>query len=117
MSFTFHNRNGILFYLFQVSYVSTCKCLSDKKEYPSFLRTVPSDAFQATAMARIVSHFHWVFLGALQDDDDYGKQGIAQFAEEVENKGHCLDLIETIPNIEEVDKINLLVEIFLHSER
>uniref|UniRef100_A0A8C4R177 Receptor ligand binding region domain-containing protein n=1 Tax=Eptatretus burgeri TaxID=7764 RepID=A0A8C4R177_EPTBU len=84
--------NGILLSLFQVSYTSTCKCLSDKKEYPSFLRTVPSDAFQATAMARIVSHFHWVFLGALQDDDDYGKQGIAQFDRSCTNN-HRLAII------------------------
>uniref|UniRef100_A0A8C4Q2I4 G-protein coupled receptors family 3 profile domain-containing protein n=1 Tax=Eptatretus burgeri TaxID=7764 RepID=A0A8C4Q2I4_EPTBU len=67
----------------------------------------------ATAMARIVSHFNWVFLGALQDDDDYGKQGIAQFVKEVENKGHCLDFIETIPNVDEVDKINLLVSVIV----
>ena len=69
-------------------------------------------------MARIVSHFHWVFLGALQDDYEYGKQGIAQFVKEVENNGHCLDFIETIPNVEELDKINLLgEETVLYSER
>uniref|UniRef100_A0A8C4N8T5 G-protein coupled receptors family 3 profile domain-containing protein n=1 Tax=Eptatretus burgeri TaxID=7764 RepID=A0A8C4N8T5_EPTBU len=93
----------------QISYAATCKCLSDKKEYPSFFRTIPSDAFQATAMARIVSHFHWVFLGALQDDYDYGKQGIAQFAKEVENKGHCLDFIETIPNNRILTKVSVIV--------
>uniref|UniRef100_A0A8C4QQQ6 G-protein coupled receptors family 3 profile domain-containing protein n=1 Tax=Eptatretus burgeri TaxID=7764 RepID=A0A8C4QQQ6_EPTBU len=77
------------FYIPQVIiYTATCKCLSDKKEYPSFLRTVPSDAFQATAMARVVSHFQWIFIGALQNNDDYGQQGIAQFANEVENIGH-----------------------------
>uniref|UniRef100_UPI00358E54B7 extracellular calcium-sensing receptor-like n=1 Tax=Myxine glutinosa TaxID=7769 RepID=UPI00358E54B7 len=93
-----------------VSYAATCKCLSDKNEYPSFLRTVPSDAFQSTAMARLVSHFHWDFVGALQNDDDYGKQGIAQFANEAENKGHCLDFIETLPNVDEVDKMRKLGE-------
>uniref|UniRef100_UPI00358E2AEC extracellular calcium-sensing receptor-like n=1 Tax=Myxine glutinosa TaxID=7769 RepID=UPI00358E2AEC len=98
-------------YVPQVSYAATCKCLSDKNEYPSFLRTVPSDAFQSTAMARLVSHFHWDFVGALQNDDDYGKQGIAQFANEAENKGHCLDFIETLPNVDEVDKMRKLGEV------
>ena len=46
-------RLGRLFKVPQISYLSTAVLLSDKKEYPYFFRTVPSDIHQARAILKV----------------------------------------------------------------
>ncbi|XP_053314632.1 vomeronasal type-2 receptor 1-like [Spea bombifrons] len=97
-----------LYYFPQVGYASSCSVLSDKFQFPSFLRTIPSDIAQSKGIAELVTYFGWTWVGTIAADDDYGKYGIKLFKEEVEKHGVCISFSETLPRIynkEVIDKI------------
>ncbi|XP_067451897.1 extracellular calcium-sensing receptor-like [Thunnus thynnus] len=98
-----------------VSYFSTCACLSNRAKYPTFFRTIPSDYFQAKALAALVKRFGWQWIGAIQSDNDYGRNGILAFTEEVKKLGVCVAFVGTIGRTYTMDKILNVVELIKQS--
>uniref|UniRef100_UPI0037E742E6 extracellular calcium-sensing receptor-like n=1 Tax=Semicossyphus pulcher TaxID=241346 RepID=UPI0037E742E6 len=81
-----------------VSYFATCPCLSDRPRFPSFFRTIPSDAFQVRAMIQILNHFSWTWVGLLVSDDDYGLHAARSFQSDLaQSGGGCLAYLEILP--------------------
>uniref|UniRef100_A0A8C4SDJ8 G-protein coupled receptors family 3 profile domain-containing protein n=1 Tax=Erpetoichthys calabaricus TaxID=27687 RepID=A0A8C4SDJ8_ERPCA len=90
-----------LFSVPQVSYCASSPLLSNKREFPSFFRTVPSEAFQV--IPKIIQYFGWTWVGAIGSDDDYGVYALKSFSEEHKKFG-CIAFSEAI-NVN--DKSNL----------
>uniref|UniRef100_A0A674PH21 G-protein coupled receptors family 3 profile domain-containing protein n=1 Tax=Takifugu rubripes TaxID=31033 RepID=A0A674PH21_TAKRU len=81
-----------------VSYFATCSCLSDRQRFPSFFRTIPSDAFQVRAVIQILKHFRWSWVGLLVSDDDYGLHVARSFQSDLTRSGGgCLAYLEILP--------------------
>uniref|UniRef100_A0A8C4TC16 Extracellular calcium-sensing receptor-like n=1 Tax=Erpetoichthys calabaricus TaxID=27687 RepID=A0A8C4TC16_ERPCA len=102
------------FHVPMVSYYASCSCLSNRKEYPSFFRTIPSDNFQVKAMIEIIKHYRWTWIGSIATDDDYGQYAIKTFNEEVKKFG-CISFSETIPKVNEKVKVLQIVNIIKQS--
>uniref|UniRef100_A0A3P8UK58 Vomeronasal 2, receptor 1 n=1 Tax=Cynoglossus semilaevis TaxID=244447 RepID=A0A3P8UK58_CYNSE len=104
-----------LYHFPQVSYSSTCSFLSTKYQFPTFLRTIPNDVHQSAAMAQMVLHFGWTWVGTIAADDDYGKYGIKDFKEQVEEAGVCISFSETLPKTESPEDIQRIVDTVIES--
>ncbi|XP_056622243.1 extracellular calcium-sensing receptor-like [Triplophysa dalaica] len=74
-----------------ISHSATCECLSNRKDFPSFFRTISSDYHQSRALAYIVKHFGWSWVGAVNSDNDYGNNGMAIFLNTAQEEGICIE--------------------------
>ncbi|XP_073674313.1 extracellular calcium-sensing receptor-like [Garra rufa] len=74
-----------------ISHSASCECLSNRKNYPSFFRTISSDYHQGRALAYIVKHLGWSWVGAVNSDNDYGNGGMAIFLNTAQKEGICVE--------------------------
>ncbi|KAI7802682.1 putative extracellular calcium-sensing receptor-like, partial [Triplophysa rosa] len=93
-----------------ISPLATCECLSNRKEHPSFFRTIASDYHQSRALAHIVKHFGWSWIGTVNSDNDYGNNGMAKFLKTAQDEGICVEYSVKFYRTEP-DKIKKVIDI------
>ncbi|XP_078515272.1 extracellular calcium-sensing receptor-like [Lissotriton helveticus] len=80
----------------KISYGSVLSTLSDKLQFPSFLRTVPSSTFQNIALARLMGYFGWTWIGIIISDDEVGMLGGQSMKRVIEQNGGCVAFMEKV---------------------
>uniref|UniRef100_A0A667YN93 Extracellular calcium-sensing receptor-like n=1 Tax=Myripristis murdjan TaxID=586833 RepID=A0A667YN93_9TELE len=99
----------------QISHFATCACLSNRKEYPTFFRTIPSDYYQSRALAKLVKHFGWTWIGAIAVENEYGLNGMAAFIQAAQEDGVCIEYSEAFSQSGPAQKLQRIVEIIKRS--
>ncbi|XP_056334344.1 extracellular calcium-sensing receptor [Danio aesculapii] len=94
-----------------ISHFATCACLSNRKRFASFFRTIPSDYYQSRALAQLVKHFGWTWVGTVRSRSDYGNNGIATFEEAAKKEGICIEYSEAILRTDPQDQFLKTVEV------
>ncbi|KAM9480739.1 extracellular calcium-sensing receptor-like [Clarias gariepinus] len=104
-----------LFGIPEVSHYATCPCLSDKTQYPTFLRTMPNDLHQANAVVKMVKHFGWTWIGAVFTDTDYGNARMASFVKAAQIQGICVAYTEAFLRTQPRSKLERVVNVIRSS--
>ncbi|KAM6933294.1 extracellular calcium-sensing receptor-like [Xenentodon cancila] len=80
-----------------ISYFSSCACLTDRKKYPTFFRVIPNDDYQVKAIAQLLVHFNWTWVGIIRGDHEYGRFAVQGLLRELRGTGVCVAYQEMIP--------------------
>ncbi|KAL2081905.1 hypothetical protein ACEWY4_021723 [Coilia grayii] len=86
-------------YLFpQISATSSAVVLSDKLKFPGFFRVIPNDVHQTEALAQLIHHFGWNWVGLVSMDDEYGRGAHQSFVKNAKDLDVCVAYEEVIPH-------------------
>lgn len=89
-----------------ISYSASSVDLDDRINYPYFLRTVPSDLDQASAMVEIIKEMGWQYVSLAYVNTNYGSKGKETFLRLAKDAGICVaDPLVVIPETGPLDTI------------
>ncbi|XP_075466118.1 vomeronasal type-2 receptor 26-like [Ascaphus truei] len=95
----------------QISYATLDPILSDKVQFPSFYRTVPSESAQFLGIVKLLKHFGWTWVGILASDDESGVKASQILQKRITQNGGCVEFNEFVPlrvKLEEGKRIKII---------
>ncbi|XP_048837918.1 extracellular calcium-sensing receptor-like isoform X1 [Brienomyrus brachyistius] len=98
-----------------ISYFSTCSCLSNRREFPTFFRVVPNDDYQVKAIAQLLKHFGWTWVGVVTEDHDYGRFALQGLRIAIKDMDICLAYHQMIPKVYNREKVLEILNIIKFS--
>ncbi|XP_012809081.2 vomeronasal type-2 receptor 26 [Xenopus tropicalis] len=99
----------------EVSYRSVHPLLSDKKQFPSFLRTSHNADYEVLALAQLLKYFNWTWVGIIFSDNDLGRSGAQLVSREIENNGGCIAFNEILPIVNFMESVYRIVDVIQKS--
>ncbi|XP_077774234.1 vomeronasal type-2 receptor 26-like [Podarcis muralis] len=83
----------------QLSYASFDPALSDKVQFPSVYRMIPSESPQYVGIVHLLQHFGWTWIGLIVSDDESGEMLLRTLIPLLYHSNICLAFKEIIPTL------------------
>ncbi|XP_075042426.1 extracellular calcium-sensing receptor-like [Mixophyes fleayi] len=94
----------------QVSYIATVPSLSNKLEFPSFLRTSVSIESQPRSLIEMCKKFGWTWIGIFISSIDYFQASATALKGEATKNGICIAFFETVTFVLSKERFPKMVE-------
>ncbi|XP_029441433.1 vomeronasal type-2 receptor 26-like [Rhinatrema bivittatum] len=99
----------------QISISAQHPMLSDKHQFPSFLRTFPAATLLPQAIAKLLYHFNWTWVGILFSNTDLSSLQSQKIRQHMVENGGCVAFLEKIDDRYPNDRLVKVAEVILQS--
>ncbi|XP_073466818.1 extracellular calcium-sensing receptor-like [Aquarana catesbeiana] len=100
----------------QISYAAAHPSLSDKVQFPSFLRTIPNDDYEIVEIANLANYFNWTWVGIVTTDNELGRSGSQLLTKEIEGNGGCIAFLGILPIYNSMESVNRIIDVIKKSK-